>query len=357
MGFESGKPEKEATQEKNSKISDDSFNEKFMTFTGEIERHSFEYARVKPEEGEEISDQWVVFLGGFGAGAEEYRAEIRDLVDSGRKVFFLNPTKGMEMDPGDVELLEGFDIPETIQMKTAEVLKALEYAGIDRADFIGHSQGAILGSLVATLRPGMAEDLVLNNPAGMHGEDTRGAMVGRTVAGLAEQQGASIKKALTESGGVERFGSVMKSVLTGTEIYKKPGYRATQEIPGIVNSNIIPILKALKAKQESLDENERTKTTLVTANKDRTFSPERIEKEIGFDTDSQEAMENALASVVDSYAMYIKKDAGHEAVIYEMAGLLAQIVNEKLAGKEGGPQFSSEHNATNIDVEPKNKDA
>jgi hypothetical protein len=124
-------------------------------------------------------------------------------------------------------------------------------------------------------------------------------------------------------------------------MYKNPIYRQVKEIPGIYKSNIIPLLEALKAKQEGLDEDERTKTTLVTANKDRTFSPERIEDEIGFDTESQEAMEKALETVVDSYVMYIDKDAGHEASIYEKSGLTAQVVNEKFM-KEG--QISTQQN-------------
>lgn len=303
------------------------FDEQFIAQNVEVDGQSLEFVSVKPEEV--ISEQWVVFLGGFGAGAEEYRAEIEDLFDSGRKVLFINPLKGIEMDQDDIDALEAFDIPDTIKRKAAEILLVLEAVSIDRADFIGHSQGAILGSVVAALRPGLAEDLILNNPGGMHGEDTRGALVGRTVVGLVEQQVVNTKRAATQSGELSRIGSVMKSVIKGTEVVKKPVYRATEEIPGIINSNIIPILESIKANQENVDEEHRTKTTLVTANKDRTFSPDQIETEIGFDTSSQEAMDHALETVVDSYVMYIDKDAGHEAVIYEKTGLSTQILNEK----------------------------
>ena len=342
MSIEKFNNQMNAIEEQELKITSEDFNKQFEKETAEVDGHTFEFTKVEPSET--ISDRWVVFLGGFGAGAEEYRAEIEDLARSGRKVFFLNPLKGIEMNQHDIEAIDEFNIPETIQRKTAEVLKALDSTGIERADFVGHSQGAILGSLVASLRPGIAADLVLNNPGGMHGEDTRRAMVGRTVGGLLEQVVTSIKKARTESGGVSRLGSVAKSVLTGTEILKNPKYRATQEVPGIVNSNIIPVLEALKAKQEDTDKESRTKTTLVTANKDRTFSPERIENEIGFDASSQEAMEHALETVVDSYVMYTAKDAGHEASIYEKSGLTAQIVNEKYVGNENGPEFSTSHN-------------
>ncbi len=303
------------------------FDEQFVSQKVEVDGRLLEFVSVKPEEI--ISEQWVVFLGGFGAGAEEYRAEVEDLFDSGRKVLFMNPLKGIEMEQGDIDALEAFDISDTIKSKAAEIIQVLEAAGIDRADFIGHSQGAILASVIAALRPGLAEDLVLNNPGGMHGEDTRGALVGRTVAGLAEQQVTNTKRAFTKPGELTRMGSVMKSVLTGTEITKKPIYRATKEIPGIVNSDIIPILESLKSNQEALDEDHQTKTILVTANKDRTFSPEKIETEIGFDTNSREAMDHALETVIDSYVMYVDKDAGHEAAIYEKSGLTAQILNEK----------------------------
>jgi hypothetical protein len=330
MGKESLQKNSDAPEKE--KISNEDFNEQFVVQKVSVEGHEFEFVKVMPPE--KISEQFVVFIGGFGAGAEEYKAEIEDLAKSGRKVFFINPLKGMEARDNDIQTMEAFAIPDTIQMKTAEVLKALEIAGIQRADFVGHSQGAIVAAMISSLRPGIAENLVLTNPAGMHGEDSRGALMARTVSGLGAQQVENAKRMIREEGELKRISSVAGTVVSGTEIHKSPLWRFTEEIPGIVNSNIIPVLKNLKERQETLTEEEKTKITLVTANADRTFSPERIDANLGVDSDNSKSVETLFKEVLDSSVMYVEKNAGHEAPIYEKAGLAAQIVNEKILNRE-----------------------
>lgn len=314
------------------KISNEDFDEQFFVQKISVEGHEFSFVKVEPSE--KISEQYVVFIGGFSAGAAEYKSEIKDLAKSGRKVFFINPLKGIEVPDHDHTQMQNFDVPPTIQMKTAEVLRALEIAGIQRADFVGHSQGAIISAMVSSLRSGIAENLVLTNPAGMHGEDSRRALVGRTAVGLGAQQIENAKRMINENNEASRITDVIGSVLKGTEIQKSPIWRFAEEIPGIVNSNLIPVLKNLKERQAALTEEEKTKITLVTANADRTFSPERIDANLGVDSDNSESVETLFKEVLDSSMMYVEKNAGHEAPIYEKAGLAAQIVNEKILNRQ-----------------------
>lgn len=187
---------------------------------------------------------------------------------------------------------------------------------------------------LALLRPGLAEDLVLTNPAGMHGEDTRSGLIGRTAVGFAEQQVTNVRRA--RQGKEERnrvFGAV-GSALKGTQIQHKPLWRFQKEIPGIIQSNIIPVLQSLKTQQTTPEEHSRTKVTLVTANKDRTFSPKRIEDNLQSSAEDPESAEAFFGDAVDSYVMYVDQDSGHEEIIYGKSGLSAQIVNEKLQQKQ-----------------------
>ncbi len=127
-----------------SKISAEDFDNQFKEKEITIDGQTFRYVKIEP--GEAISPQYVLFLGGFGAGAEEYRHEIKDLVLSGRKVLFANPLKGLEPQTDDAEIMDAYNLPQTIQYKVAEIIALLEYAEIRRCDVVCHSQGAAIGA-------------------------------------------------------------------------------------------------------------------------------------------------------------------------------------------------------------------
>lgn len=318
------------------------FNEQFVKQTVSAEGHTFEFVKVIPKEI--ISERYVIYIGGLGSGAEAYRSEIENLAQSGRKVFFINPTKGIQASETDAEAMQTFNMPVTIQMKTAEVLKVLELANIHRADIVGYSQGAVVSAMVATMRPGIAEDLVLVNPAGMYGADTHGALLGRILKGGFVQQVENIKRALNTKGEASRIGHVVRSVVAGDEKLKDPIWRFNQEMPGVANSNTVPVLQSLKEYQVGQREEAKTKITLVTANGDVAFPPKKIEENVGLDVDVPESGEILFREVVDSYAMYADKHAGHEAPMYEKPGLIAGIVNEKIY------QLNSEVNDLNGEI-------
>jgi pimeloyl-ACP methyl ester carboxylesterase len=324
MSFESSH-----TSSPQEKITESEFQSQFIEQS--LQLNGAECVFVSIEPNEKISNQTVLFIGGFGAGAKEYFAEIQEIAKSGRKVLFLNPLQGISPNEADGSIMNEFAIPDTIQHKTAEVIAALEAFNLERVDMVCHSQGAVIGATLSLLRPGLAEDLALLNPAGMHGADTSAALVGRTVLGLAEQQIQNVRGVLKRGGDERsRVFDAVGSVAKGTQILKKPLWRFQQEIPGIIDSNIIPVLQQIRARQQLLEEGMHTKITLVTANKDRTFSPQKIEQNLAELSPDTATVEDFFGEAIDSYAMYIDKNAGHEEVIYGAPGLSAQIVNEKL---------------------------
>lgn len=130
-----------------------------------------------------------------------------------------------------------------------------------------------------------------------------------------------------------RVAATLGSVIKGTKMQQKPLWRFQEEIPGIIESNIIPMLQNLKSTQSSLEESLKTKVTLVTANRDRTFSPDKIEENLKNAANEPDTPEAFFGDAIDSYVMFSKPEAGHEAIIYENPGLSAQIVNEKFQSK------------------------
>ena len=187
MGMESIKnTSKSEVQESNQMISDEEFETQFVEQTIEVGGNELRYVAMEPSET--ISDEYVVYVGGFSMGPGVYKQEIKGLAQSGRKVLFLNPLKGVEATQADSKKFEEFDLPGTIQNKTSEALMLLDHLAIGRADFVGHSQGAIIATTVAIMRDGIADNLVLLNPAGLYGEDTSPDMWARTAKGTIREQ-------------------------------------------------------------------------------------------------------------------------------------------------------------------------
>ncbi len=329
MGMESIKnTSKSEAQESNQMISDEEFETQFIEQTIEVGGNELRYVAIEPSET--ISDEYVVYVGGFSMGPGVYKQEIKGLAQSGRKVLFLNPLKGIEVAKTDLEKFEEFNLPDTIKNKTSEALMLLDHLAISRADFVGHSQGAIIATVVAASRDNIADNLVLLNPAGLYGEDTSPDMWARTAKGTMREQ-ADFWSGKNNNDKAGRAESILGPVTMNTELTERaPYWRATKEIPGILATNILPVLKELQKRTGD----EKTMVTLVTANEDLTFPPKKIEEHIGFgDSQDAVAVESVFKDVVDAYAMYISKDAMHNAPAYEEVGILEQILNSNLEKK------------------------
>lgn len=313
------------------KISEEEFEEQFKESVLKVDEHEILYSKIKPKET--ISDKYVLYLGGFSQGKETYRDELKNLAESGRKVLYTNQLDGVTPSKEDSLELDKFDLPETIKNKVAEVLVLLDHLKIDRVDIAGHSQGAIIATVVAALRPGIADNLVLLNPAGLYGDDSRFGISWRSIKGQIAHT-----KSIAEEEDVEekaRLGIVQERIKDDSKLRTDILWRLRKEIPGIAATDIVPILKEIKSNQEELSEDEKTRITLLTAYSDATFSREKTEEHLGIksspetsDEDISKMYEKVFEEVIDSHAMYKEKEASHNAPIFEKPGALTQIVNQ-----------------------------
>lgn len=308
----------------------------------EIEgQESIFYTAVIPENP--TSEDWVVYVGGFGQGKDSYLDEIKNVAQSGRKIIFTNPIRGIENE----EVVEALhDVPDTIIAKSAAVQRILEEVGAGKVDFVGHSQGAAVVTAFAAAHPEITKKLILECPAGsMGGDDSREKIMVRfvidKVAGIIDNP----KKMLGGAGG--RGGKAFFRETIGKP--KHIGYRLKEEIPGVAAFDIAPLLEEIQQKEGE------TEVILVSANNDITYPREKIAEMIGADellsqieeeegrfedvdreyseVLTQKVTENSpFGNLVDRWVMYGGKEsegATHSAPVVEKAGLLRQLLEQE----------------------------
>jgi len=305
------------------KISEEEFANQFKELILNTDNHEILYSKIEPSET--VSSKFVIYLGGFAKSKEAYYGELKSIAQSGRKVLFTNQTRGIAPSEKDSIELSKLNLPQTIKNKVAEVIVLLDYLKIYRADIVGHSQGAIIGTIIAAMRPGIADNLILLNPAGLYDDDSSVGIVQRTIKGDVEH-----KKYITKTKDAkekERLALARKRVKRSSTLTTDMMWRFDKEIHGLATTDIAPILKKIKSKQEDAGVDEKTYITLITANKDALFNSEKIEKHIGINLPQDK---KDTEGVIDAHAMYIEKGASHNAPMYEKPGLITQILNSRI---------------------------
>ncbi len=277
------------------------FNEELLL---EFEGHDpIPYTVVIPKNL--TSEDWVVYVGGFGQGKISYLDEIKNLAHSGRKVLYTNPINGIKVGT------EGrtIKVPDTIINKSNALHEVLKKVDADRVDFIGHSQGAAVITTYASTHPGVAKKLILECPAGtLGGNDSTEKIIGRFAVDKISSLISNTEGAMSASS--KRSGrSFINEVLVN---YKDISFRLNQEIPGVATVDIAPLLKEIK------EIDNKTEIVLINANEDKVFPKDEIDRMLG---------ENPL-EYVDRWAMYANKKASHGAPVAERAGLLQQILEK-----------------------------
>lgn len=302
-------------------ISQEEFNRQFtIEHTLSIGESEVTYSSVAPSET--ISDDWVVYVGGFSQGKDSYLAELYNLAQSGRKVVFTNPLKGIQ-EHDFVDALEGYNLPDTIPAKALAVKAVIDHLGGETVDLVGHSQGAAVLTALATMEPELAHNLVLECPSGLQGEDSTGRIIKRFALDKALQVKEMGREVLRgDFSSLEAAKRASESF--ASEIQKDPIWRLNVEIPGAATVNIVPMLEFIH-QQTIEDRHFSTKVTLINAQSDIVFPPDQIE----------DALEGDPLNFVDSWAMYARKSASHTAPALEKAGLLRQLVNKDIPANEG----------------------
>jgi len=355
---------------KNNESLETSLNEEFITaesFDQQFnEEHILEidgndpvpYTTVSPENP--ISEDWVVYVGGFGQGKESYLDEIQSLAHSGRKVLFTNPTRGIE---GNNELSAFEDVPDTIHNKARAVQEILNEVGATSVDFVGHSQGGAVISTFVAEHPGVAKKMVLLNSAGTKGgDDSWYKIIGRFGADKFEGL-KNDKETLRGDSGKRAGNSFMKESIFNTKF--DHAFRLNKEIPGVAAMDIIPLLKLIKQSGE-------TEITFVNANNDKVYNTKAIAEMFGIEDillkieEEERAFENAVASgekteedqvyseklseelkeyqneFVDNWANYSRGEATHSEPVAGKAGLLVSILNPEQHTKEINERLARE---------------
>ncbi len=116
----------------------------------------------------------VIFAPGWGETPETFKDSVKTMAELERRVLSLEHSRG-----GETEELPQTEYPADELRKALALIKVLEEKGIDRADIIAHSEGAINSVIAAAFHPEKIRSMVLVGPGGLIGPDKFPKLVGR----------------------------------------------------------------------------------------------------------------------------------------------------------------------------------
>lgn len=145
----------------------------------------------------------VLFVPGYYAEGDSFLQPMLDVHLLGRRVVTYNAYHGIDdasfraRHAQQIAHLQQLD-PETDigpHLRKAQALIAtLEAAGIPRADVVAHSEGAIVATIAAYLRPDLFARKAFLNPAGLIGEPMGGGLPGIFLGKALDDAGMAIRR-------------------------------------------------------------------------------------------------------------------------------------------------------------------
>ncbi len=289
---------------------------------------TIEFNVVTPEKIR--SDIPTIYVGGFLTGSNLYADTLYDIAREGTEVFYMNPTKGIPSVETVAmnQLTETYNIPESVLHKVAAIEALISSQGFERVDVVGHSQGALVLSVLTALHPGLVRNLVLDCPFGLQPERTTTSISvafiheGLRVLWQSLKEGARGNFPYTKAT-LNTIGTAVK------EFSKNTAWRFTHEIPDGASLDIAPLLKDIK--DTSKDQTESTTITLLTAQNDSLFSPEKFEARLDVTENPDQPLEDGEGpfKYIDVWAMYADKEANHAAPMLEKSGLITQLLSQE----------------------------
>lgn len=148
------------------------------------ERFAFPHGQVLvvDVQPETLRDQIPILIApGWSEDCQTYSKTLNIAFNSGRRALSL------EYSRLDGDAIENERYPEVELRKALLILDVFEEKGIDRADVIAHSEGAINVLIAAMINSSRFRNIVLDKPAGLIGKDTRPALTGRFIRMLFEE--------------------------------------------------------------------------------------------------------------------------------------------------------------------------
>jgi pimeloyl-ACP methyl ester carboxylesterase len=176
---------------------------------------------------------------GWSETPDAHKENIRIMTDKGRRV--ISPEA-----PHGIETEECENYPTIELRKMAALIGTLEARGVEKADLLGRSEGAIFSVMAAYLYPEKFRNLVLINPAGMIGKDNLSRLAVGFSGDLVKQIINDIKR--KKAGTEKTDDEVTVDALGGIKTLAKDPLRAIQSIFAIADSDIREMLVAIKAK-------------------------------------------------------------------------------------------------------------
>ena|SRR3989344_1471490 len=176
-----------------------------------------------------------IILPGWGATDRSYHGLLRAIYQSGSRGICLSSDRRGESIEGQAD----YSIANV--RKIQGLIGVMSLKGIERADFVGHSEGALIAVLAATLYPQKFRNMVLVAPAGLAGTQSKLELAGR----LAAMVNQSTVDALT------RAGQMLPFLVNSREVIKyffpnpKLGYA---EFKAVSTSDVVSLLQGLHEK-------------------------------------------------------------------------------------------------------------
>lgn len=277
------------------------------------------YTEIIPEEP--ISEEYVVYVGGFGTNAYAYDAQLFEIARRGHKVIYLNPQSGITPSAELSEYAHEKQIPLSIQQKAMEVETLFKTLGIERACLIGHSQGGAIATLFSSIHAEKIDKLILDTPAGLAGHMSVRELFKRSLDEALQEFMFAYRKM--------RYEGDRSFLLEWSDrlYHNKRGkgaeslWKLRDDIRALVETDITPILRDI---EEMKKESEGPHVVLVTSHNDRIFRSADIENKLGADPFG----EVDHAALIDRWVIYADKSTGHGFLTKNDPRLLTLLLKE-----------------------------
>ncbi len=228
----------------------------------------------------------TVLAPGWSVTPETYKANIVQLVKAGRRVISPDAPHGVDTEPQD-----GYPAAELRKM--ASLMQALDAKGVERADVVTHSEGALWTVIAASLHPERFRNIVLVNPAGMISKDD----IARLAVGFSKDIVGQVVRDITE----KDPDRAKLNALTSLQTTSKGPLHTLREVFAIANSDIRGMLAELKQKGVGI--------SVVAGTEDQAFPIERMNEVLDKD------QLDGFYSVTGSHNELISQPEKHTALI------------------------------------------
>ncbi len=215
---------------------------------------------IKPEH--QKTDTPVAFLPGFGGTPLLFKKDIDMLVENERRVISIDALHGV---PHQISKEERRDLPDAELRKVAALLNTLDAKDVKKVDGVGNSEGSMVLVLAAVLYPERFRNLVLEQPAGLMGEDTPLRLGARFETDIIKSEIEAARKKIPRP--PHGITPPQKEI---SDLSLKNLYLALQEIRAMAKTKLPELLIELK--------NRGIGISIIHGAHDRAFPMERVQK-------------------------------------------------------------------------------